>query len=282
MVRIDTIVQQAARAGTRAFSIEVLPPEQFSELPAYLEKIDRIVERGPQFLTVTYHQAQMHIIKEHGVKRAVEKQDRVGSDRTAIALQWRHTHIPCAPHLICGGFTREETERSLVQLPPYGVENVIALRGDPNRGRVFIAHPEGHAHADGLVKQVRAMARGEYLKERDVEPFLFCVGVAGYPEAHYESPNLSADLEWMVRKVDAGADFVVTQICFDADAIAHYRDLLHERLTSAGLPCVPVIPGVKVVTRAAQLSGESGLPSRFSIRVPEKLTTLLGNYAQEK
>lgn len=283
MARIDTIVKQAAQEGKRTFSIEVLPPEQFSELPLYLGKLDRMIVRGPQFITITYHQAQVRIIKEDGIKRVEEKQDRVGSDRTAIALQWRHTHIPSAPHLICGGFTREETERALVQLPPYGVENVMVLRGDPNHGRVFIPRPEGHAHADGLVAQVRAMERGEYCKERDiVEPFPFCIGVAGYPEAHYESPNLAVDLDWMVRKVAAGADFVVTQICFDADAIARYRDLLHTRLAGAGLPCVPVVPGIKVVTRTAQLSGESGLPSRFAIRVPEALTALLGRYERRE
>jgi len=268
MVRIDDAVRQA---GTHAFSLEVLPPEQFSELPAYLEKIDRMVARGPAFITVTYHQAQVRIIRENGIRRVEEKQDRVGSDRTAIALQWRYTSVPAVPHLICGGFTKEETERALVQLPPYGVENVMCLRGDPNHGRVFIPHPQGHAHADGLVAQVRAMARGSYIKERDIEPFAFCIGVAGYPEGHYESPNLRADLEWTAAKITAGADFVITQLCFDTDAIVCYRNLLCRELARRGMPEVPVIPGLKVVTRARQLHGENGLPARFLIRAPDDL-----------
>jgi methylenetetrahydrofolate reductase (NADPH) len=277
MTRIDDIIKQSSRS----FSLELLPPEQFSELEEYLEKIDAFAAYNPAFFTVTYHQAQIKIIKEDRVKRVVEKHDRVGSDRTATALQWRYLCIPAVPHFICGDFTKEETERSLVQLPPYGVENVMCLRGDPNHSRVFIPNPHGHAHASDLVRQVRAMEHGEYVKERDIEPFQFCIGVAGYPECHHESPNLDVDIRWAVHKIREGANFLITQMCFDTDSITLYRDLLHQELQKESLEQVPIVPGLKIAAHLGQFSGENGLPSRFGVRIPSQLIDRMEKYTSK-
>ena len=175
-------------------------------------------------------------------------------------------HVDAVPHIICGGFTREETENALIDLQFLGIDNVLALRGDSIKTEShFVPEPGGHNYALDLVKQVGAMNNGIYLQDdmKDVSPTNFCVGIAGYPEKHFEAPNLYSDLKWLKAKVDAGASYIVTQMFFDNKKLLDFVKLCRENDIN-----IPIIPGIKVITQKKQLTI---LPKIFHIDVPVDL-----------
>jgi methylenetetrahydrofolate reductase (NADPH) len=177
--------------------------------------------------------------------------------------------VDTVPHLICGGFSKDETENALIDLTFLGIDNVLVLRGDPIKTEAnFRPHPEGHQYAKQLVDQVVEMNKGSYqLEEVAMDPTDFCIGVAGYPEKHFEAMNLTSDMYHLKEKVDAGADYIVTQMFFDNQK---YFDFV-EKCREAGITC-PIIPGLKPIKTLKHISF---LPKFFHIDFPEELSAEL-------
>jgi len=179
--------------------------------------------------------------------------------------------VDTVPHLICGGFSKEETENALIDLHFLGIDSVLALRGDPIKSEgVFKPEPDGHAYAADLIGQVADLNKGEYLDQEQDDSWAtaFCIGTAGYPEKHFEAPNYQSDIRYLRHKVDRGADYVVTQMFFDNEEFFRFERLCRE----AGIT-VPIIPGLKPLTTKAQLTM---LPRTFYLNLPEPLVEAIG------
>lgn len=256
----------AQAKGETLISFEVLPPLKGGSIEAIFETLDPLMEFKPPFIDVTYHREE-YIYKKSAngfyEKTAIRK--RPGTVGICAAIMHRYG-VDAVPHLICGGFTREDTENALIDLNFLNVNNVLALRGDARKfdGK-FIPEPEGNKFAIDLVKQIVDMNSGSYL-DPDInqgKPTNFCIGVAGYPEKHFEAPNAELDLEILKAKVDAGADYIVTQMFFDNQ---HYFNFV-ENCRKAGIH-VPIIPGIKPLTREYQLNA---IPRIFHIDIPSDL-----------
>jgi len=260
----------------RGFSVELMPPERHTNqeyMERYHHTVHELMSRGPKFATITYHQDKMvpSPVGENEILLTPHKV-RAGPDIIAAHFQGQYPDIPFAPHFICGGFTRRETENAAVQLPFVGIRNLILIRGDPNYEAVFKPEEGGHEHADSLIEQITAMEKGRFI-EHEGDGIRLCKGFAGYPEKHYASPNLDTCVKMLLRKQEAGGDFMITQMCLDTDSILRFRDKCrHYGIT------VPIMPGLKVVTRHSQLGGEKGLPAEFDISVPQPLYEELIRY----
>ncbi|PUZ28312.1 methylenetetrahydrofolate reductase [NAD(P)H] [Chitinophaga parva] len=258
----------AAAAGKKQtpISFEILPPLKGKSIESTYDHLDPLMEFKPSFVNVTYHRSE-HMFKKRpdGTFEKVEIRKRPGTVGICAALM-NHYKIDAVPHLICGGFTREETENALIDLGFLGVDNVLVLRGDaPKNESFFEAEPGGHRYAIELLEQVANMNNGVYL-EKDLQGGVktnFCIGVAGYPEKHSEAPNLQIDLEFLKKKVDAGAEYVITQMFFDNQK---YFDFV-TRCRAAGIN-IPIIPGLKPLTSKKQLTT---LPPIFNVDIPSDL-----------
>jgi methylenetetrahydrofolate reductase (NADPH) len=253
--------------GETLISFEILPPLKGGGINSIFETLDPLMEFKPPFIDVTYHrQEYIYQRKESGYyeKSAVRK--RPGTVGICASIMNRYK-VDAVPHLICGGFTVEETENALIDLMFLGVDNVLVLRGDPQKfEEKFEPEPGGHAYALDLVKQVNAMNEGRYLDSTimDAEPSSFCIGVAGYPEKHFEAPNLANDIHFLKKKVEAGAQYIVTQMFFDNQKFFEFEKMCREN----GIT-VPIVPGLKPITKKYQLSS---IPRHFYIDLPEALT----------
>lgn len=252
------------------FSFELLPPLKGSDAGKIYRTIESLVDFDPQYINITTHRDEMLFIElADGTieKRTVRK--RPGTVAIASAIQHKYG-IPVVPHILCGGFTKSETEHVLIDLNFMGISNVLALRGDGLKtDHVFRPNPEGHAHASELVEQVVNLRSGQYLEPdlKNTAPLNFCIGVAGYPEKHFEAPNFDTDLNYLKQKVDAGADYIVTQMFFDNQV---YYDFV-DKCRAIGIN-VPIIPGIKPINLTNQLTV---LPKLFSINLPQDLATEL-------
>ncbi len=248
------------------FSFELLPPPKGKDIRYIYDRIDPLMEFDPLYINITYHREEVVYRKVRGElleKRTVWK--RPGTVAISAAIQHRY-QVMVVPHLICGGFTREETENALIDLNFLGIHNILAVRGDPPAGSgPFVPEEGGHAHALGLVQQIMDMNRGIYLDPDLAEPAPtdFCVGVAGYPEKHAEAPNFESDLHFLKKKIDAGAEFIVTQMFFDNEKFFAFE----KRCREAGID-VPIIPGIKPLSTKRQLNL---LPGTFHTDLPEEL-----------
>lgn len=260
------VTEHIRNANKTLFSFELLPPlkgEQFSNIE---EKIDPLLEFNPAYINITYHQEEVVYEKLSGGllrKRTVSK--RPGTVGISSAIQYK-TGIDVVPHLICGGFKREITENALIDLHFLGIDNLLLLRGDaPATQKYFTPDPEGNAFAVDLVKQASNLNKGIYLEEglENAHPTNFCIGVAGYPEKHPEAPNLESDLLNLKAKVDAGAEYIVTQMFFDNQK---YFDFV-KSCRAAGIN-VPIIPGLKPLSGKKQLIT---LPQTFHVDIPQEL-----------
>lgn len=261
-----TIVEQIEAAGEPQVSFEVIPPKRGAKVTDVLSVIAELMPFEPAFVDVTSHAAQVYYEErpDGTIKRHVRRK-RPGTLGLCAAIQSRFG-VLAVPHLLCTGFTREETEDALIELDFLGIRNVMALRGDevPTGERPKPDRTRNTCAAE-LVAQIAAMNRGNYLEEMlDAEPTDFCVGVAGYPEKHFAAPNPAWCVSSLKDKVDAGAQYVVTQMFFDT---RHYVDFV-ARCRAAGIG-VPIIPGLKVLTSERQLSS---LPKTFHVELPEELT----------
>jgi len=245
-------------------SFEITPPERGHGIEEIFRTIDVLMPFGPQFINVTYHQPQVEYVEEDGIIRRLHKRKKPGTVGICTAIKHKYKVEP-VPHLICGGFSKYETEDALIDLQYLGIENLLALRGDPPPGqKKFIPEPDGHHYAAGLVEQIARMNRGLYLEPLDnAVPTDFCVGVAGYPERHFESPNFERDMQHLKAKVAGGADYVVSQMFFEYDAFVRFREHARE----IGIT-VPILPGIKPVSRLSQMEM---LPSLFHISIPDRL-----------
>jgi methylenetetrahydrofolate reductase (NADPH) len=260
------VINRIRETKETLFSFELLPPLKGHSIERLYAAIDPLMEYNPMNINITYHQheVQYKSVRDNLVKKKVVRK-RPGTVAISAAIKYKY-NITVVPHLICGGFTKEETEDALMDLHYLGMHNLLALRGDPPRGeKRFIPEPDGNAHAIELVQQIMDMNRGLYLEEGQVNatPTDFSVAVAGYPEKHYEAPNMQSDLNHLKAKVDAGADYIVTQMFFDNRKYFDFVDSC--RKIGIG---VPIIPGLKPITF---LNDFRLLPQTFSICLPEDL-----------
>ena len=247
-------------------SFEVLPPLKGGSMSDIFNTLDQLMEFKPPFIDVTYHREEYVYNKRpsgYYEKTAIRK--RPGTVGICASIMHRYG-IDAIPHLICGGFSIEETENALIDLNFLGINNVLALRGDARQFEdKFIPETNGHKYAVDLVKQINDMNHGIYL-DSNIEkgtPTEFSIGVAGYPEKHFEAPNFATDIEYLKQKIDAGASYIVTQMFFDNKKFFKFRDAC----TAAGIH-VPIVAGLKPITRKYQLSS---IPRKFFINFPEEL-----------
>jgi methylenetetrahydrofolate reductase (NADPH) len=258
------------KAKSTVFSFELLPPLKGNDAGKLYQTIENLTEFDPKYINITTHRDELEF-KELAdgtiVKRTVRK--RPGTVAIAAAIQHKFG-IPVVPHILCGGFTRSETEHVLIDLNFLGIENVLALRGDGAKNQhVFQPEKNGNANALELVLQMKDLAAGKYLEDdlKNNHPLDFCIGVAGYPEKHFEAPNRGQDLLRLKQKVDAGADYIVTQMFFDNQV---YYDFV-KKCREMGIT-VPIIPGIKPINLVNQLTV---LPKIFSIDIPAELAAEL-------
>jgi len=264
------IVDHIAKATKPLFSFEILPPLKGESINSIFQGIEPLMEFKPPFIDVTYHREEyIYKTREHGLLEKKTTRKRPGTVGICAAIMNRY-NVDAVPHIICGGFSKEETEDALIDLHFLGIDNVLAMRGDPIKTEgVFVPHPEGHAYATHLIEQVSEMNKGKYLNEEMQNPVAtnFCIGVTGYPEKHYESPNLSSDLKFLKQKVEMGGEFIVTQMFFDN---ARYFEFV-DKARAMGIT-VPIIPGLKPITTRKQ---QNILPRIFHIDLPEPLAEAL-------
>jgi len=253
--------------GKTLFTIEILPPLKGENIRNLFDNMDPLMEFKPPFIDVTYHREEYVYRKmPGGLLEKMSTRKRPGTVGICAAIQ-NHYKVDTVPHIICGGFSREETENALIDLHFLGVDNVLLLQGDAIKSESkFVAEPDGHRYASDLLEQVVRMNNGKYLDEEltVAEPTNFCIGVAGYPEKHFNAPNLKSDLKYLKLKVDMGAQYIVTQMFFNNEKYFQFVDLCREN----GIT-VPIIPGIKPLTGKAQLSV---LPKTFHIDIPEGLS----------
>ena len=252
--------------GRTLVSFEVLPPLKGGSMKAIFDTLDPLMEFKPPFIDVTYHREEfVHYMRPSGYYEKTAIRKRPGTVGICAAIMHRYG-VDAVPHLICGGFTREDTENALIDLNFLNINNVLALRGDARKfeGK-FIPEEGGHEYALELVRQIADMNRGKYLDDNieNGEKTDFCIGIAGYPEKHFEAPNMETDLAHTKAKIAAGANYIVTQMFFNTQAYFDYVDLCRKE----GID-VPIVPGLKPITKAYQLSS---IPRNFFVDIPTEL-----------
>jgi methylenetetrahydrofolate reductase (NADPH) len=252
--------------GKTLFSFELLPPIKGHGIQGIFDAIDPLMELNPPFIDVTSSREDL-VYKElpNGLLEKVTYRRRPGTVAVCAAIMNKYK-VDAVPHLLCGGFTKEETEYALIDLQFLGIDNVLVLRGDARKtDSGFIPTPGGHCYATDLLEQVTNMNNGIYLHEYQDSSYKtdFCIGVAAYPEKHFEAPNLKTDFKYLKKKVEGGAQFIVTQMFFDN---SKYKDFVNQ-CRAEGIN-IPIIPGLKPLTTAKQLIN---LPKIFHIDIPEDL-----------
>lgn len=252
--------------GKTLFSFEIIPPQKGSSIQELYDNIDPLMEFKPPFIDVTTSREEF-VYKDKGnglLERRITRM-RPGTVGICAAIQHKYK-VDTVPHVLCGGFSREETEYLLVDCQYLGIDNVMALRGDAMKGeKYFEPSKGGHTYATDLVKQIKDLNKGKYLHEviETSNSSDFCIGVAGYPEKHIEAPSMNYDMKWLKQKVDAGADYIVTQMFFDNQKYFEFVD----KARVAGIN-VPIIPGIKPIATKRHLQL---LPQVFKIDLPEDL-----------
>lgn len=253
-------------SGKTLFSLEVIPPTKGTGIEDLYKNIDPLMEFKPPFIDVTTSREEyVYIEKGNGLMERKITRMRPGTLGICASIQHKY-NVDTVPHVLCGGFTKEETEYLLVDCLYLGIDNVMALRGDAMKGQnQFLPTEGGHHHAIDLVHHINDIGRGKYLtdEKRCEEENKFCIGVAGYPEKHIEAPSMHYDLQKLKEKVDAGADYVVTQMFFDNQKYFNFVKEARE----IGIE-IPIIPGIKPIATKGHLSM---LPKTFKIDLPEEL-----------
>lgn len=260
------VTEHIKDAKSTLFSLEILPPSTGESIQKLFDNIEPLMEFKPKFIDVTYHREE-YVFKKmpNGLLEQKSIKKRPGTVSICAALMHKF-HVDTVPHIICGGFTKEETEYALIDLNFLGIDNVLALRGDCIKGqKSFESTPGGHHFAGELVSQIHSMNKGVYLSDelQNPTPTKFCIGVAGYPEKHFEAPNLKTDMKFLKQKIDNGADYIVTQMFFDNKKFFEFV----EKCRAEGIT-VPIIPGIKPLTSKSQIYN---LPRNFFIDMPDDL-----------
>lgn len=261
------VIDHINQAKGTLVSFEVLPPLKGKGIEALYRHLDPLMEFKPSFINVTYHRSE-HVFKKRadGSFEKVVVRKRPGTESICAAILNRY-NVDTVPHLICGGFSVNETEDALINLRYLGIDNVLVLRGDAAKNETaFEPEPDGHRYASDLLQQVVNLNAGIYLEDdlKGTQKTEFCIGVAGYPEKHFEAPNMETDLRYLKAKVDAGADYIVTQMFFDNNKYYSFVKACRD----AGIN-VPIIPGLKPVYSKKQLTV---LPKTFYIDLPSDLS----------
>ncbi len=263
------VTEHIKEAKETLFSFEILPPLKGKSIQSIYDGIDPLMEFKPKFVNVTYHREEfIYKERENGLLEKIAIRKRPGTVGICAAIMNKY-QVDAVPHLICGGFSREETENALIDLQFLGIDNVLALRGDSIKTESsFRPHPDGHAFAENLIHQISDMNKGNYMMDDvQLEPTDFCIGAAGYPEKHFEAMNLAFDLQNLKRKVDAGAEYIVTQMFFDNKKFFSFV----EECRKIGI-AVPIIPGLKPIKNLTHISF---LPKFFHIDYPIELSSEL-------
>ena len=248
-------------------SFELVPPLKGSDVSRLYDSIDPLMQFQPPFINITCHRDEVEYVPNgDGSYRKMTLAKRPSTIAIVAAIMRRYPHLEIVPHVICGGASQSRVESELLDLHFLGIQNVVALRGDAIPGqRFFIPEPDGFSHSSELVAMIRHLNGGQYL-DPTVKNGLstdFCVGVAAYPEKHFEAANLDVDIQHLKQKVEAGADYIVTQMFFDNQQYFRFVD----RLREAGIT-VPVIPGLKPISSQRQIDL---LPRSFHIDIPQAL-----------
>ena len=252
--------------GNTQFSFEILPPLKGQHIQSVFDNIDPLMEFNPPFIDVTYHREE-YTYKDLGnglLKKQVVKK-RPGTVGICAAIQNKY-QVDAIPHILCGGFTKEDTENFLIDLDFLGIDNVMALRGDAVKSETYFKpEKEGHNYANELVSQIIELNKGNYLDEALLNSSAtnFCCGVAAYPEKHLEAPSLASDIHFLKKKIKNGAEYIVTQMFFDNQK---YFDFV-SKCRDEGIK-VPIIPGLKPIATKKQLNT---IPHRFNVDLPEDL-----------
>ncbi len=263
------VTEHIKNAKETLFSFEILPPLKGKSIQSIYDGIDPLMEFNPKFVNVTYHREEfIYKERDNGLLEKIAIRKRPGTVGICAAIMNKY-HVDAVPHLICGGFSKEETENALIDLQFLGIDNVLALRGDSIKTEnTFRPHHEGHSFAVDLTHQISEMNRGNYMMDDvQLEPTDFCIGTAGYPEKHFEAMNLATDLKYLKDKINAGAQYIVTQMFFDNSKFFTFVD----ECRKIGID-VPIIPGIKPLKTLTHISF---LPKFFKIDYPIELSTEL-------
>ncbi|WP_302374420.1 methylenetetrahydrofolate reductase [uncultured Alistipes sp.] len=275
-MNVTELLHDTLKKGTTRFAFELLPPLKGDGMGGTFAAIDRLAEFDPAYINVTFHREGIKQTQRpdgssewHVVRR------RPGTVGISAAIR-QHYGIETVPHLICGGLSRYDIEDALIDMDFLGLHNVLALRGDKSQNeRLFVPHPQGHAHAVDLVRQIAAMNRSEFV-DGEVEichHSKFSIGVAGYPETHADAPDAESDILRLKEKVDAGAEYIVTQLFYDN---ARFFDFVR-RCRTAGIG-VPIIPGIKPIATLRHLTL---LPETFGCSIPADLAREIRAHADD-
>ena len=260
------VVEALEKSKKPLFTFEILPPVKGNDIQSIYRAIDPLMEFSPAFIEVTYHREEIKFreLADGSIEKKVLRK-RPGTVGISAAIKYKYK-VEVVPHIICGGFNREETENGLIDLHFLEIYNLLVIRGDNLPGDKFFK-PEkgGHMYAVDLIRQIMNLNRGIYQDDEleNSSPTRFTVGVAGYPEKHAESPNMSTDIKHLKAKIDAGAEYIVTQMFFDNGKYFEFVRQCRE----AGIN-VPIIPGLKPIATIGQLNT---LPRTFNISIPEEL-----------
>jgi methylenetetrahydrofolate reductase (NADPH) len=261
------IIDHIKQAEKTLFSFEILPPLKGDSIDSIYKGIDPLMEFKPSFIDVTYHRED-YVEKKRpdGSFTKVSTKKRPGTVAICAAVMHKYK-IDTVPHIICGGFTKEDTENALIDLNFLGIDNVLALRGDNAKNEnVFSPENAGNSNSLDLIHQIKNMNNGIYIDEEltNANVTNFCIGAAGYPEKHHDAPNMKTDLKFLKRKIETGAEFIVTQMFFDNQKYFDFVKKCRENDIH-----VPIIPGIKPLTTKNQLQL---LPKLFHIDLPDALT----------
>jgi len=260
------VTEHLKNAKQTLFSFEILPPLKGKSIDSIYNTLDPLMEFNPPFIDVTYHREEyVYKNREDGLLERISVRKRPGTVGICAAIMNKYD-VDTVPHIICGGFNKEVTENALIDLDFLGIDNVLALRGDPIKSETYFTPEEdGHKYASELLGQVHNMNKGIYLDEdlKNSAPTDFCIGVAGYPEKHFEAANMESDIHFLKKKVEAGADYIVTQMFFDNQKYFDFVKLCRENDIDA-----PIIPGLKPISTEKQLTL---LPHRFNLNLPNEL-----------
>ncbi|MEX0720692.1 MAG: methylenetetrahydrofolate reductase [Balneolaceae bacterium] len=261
------VTEHIENANDPLFTIEVLPPLKGQNIRTLFDHMDPLMEFKPPFVDVTYHREEyVYKKKKNGLLERKTVRKRPGTVGICAAIQ-NHYQVDAVPHIICGGFTREETENALIDLNFLGIENVLLIQGDTKKPeREFKAEPGGHEYASDLIDQVMCLNKGIYLDEEleNAMPSDFCIGVAGYPEKHFAAPNMETDINFLKKKIDKGGNYIVTQMFFDNKSFFKFV----KKCRGAGIK-VPIIPGLKPITTKRQVNL---LAQLFHVDIPVELS----------
>lgn len=260
------VIEHYERANEPLISFEIIPPKRGGSIKTVFDALDKVMETvKPPFIDVTYHAPEVQVEEQpDGTLKKVVRRKRPGTIGLCAAILHRYGIDP-VPHLLCGGFSKESAEDALIELNYLGIHNVLALRGDDHGSDA--AYPltgSANHYASDLVAQIHDMNQGIYLEKLvQAEPTDFCIGVAGYPEKHFESPNLKQDISFLKEKIDRGAEYIVTQMFYDNQKYFDFVKVCREEGIN-----VPIIPGLKILKSEKQLTT---LPKNFYIDFPEEL-----------